>query len=114
MRLILNGNSSRAICSRVGIKRAQLFQWVHSFETKGLAGLLDLKHGGGRSSEIPQEILDKMRTGLAQDRWQTDEQTLAWLQEQQVSITASGLRYWRRKFGFKRKRGRPPDVQKDT
>jgi transposase len=114
LRLILKGNSSKTICCRVGIQRAQLFQWVHLCEANGLAGLLDLNHGGGRSPGIQKEILDELKTGLAQDRWKKDQEILAWLREQHVSISASGLRYWRRKFGFKRKQGRPPSIQKDT
>ncbi len=98
--LVLRGGlSAREIANRVGVSRQLVFQWAGDLRRAGtLEGLLSRTSRRGRKTQVQGEVLEEMRTRLASR--QTPRLVLAWLHEQGVPITLSGVYYWMGKLGI--------------
>ena len=101
-------DSAEAVARTLGVSRSTVFIWARKCKTSGLAGLLKPGRGRGRKSGLHRRIRDELESGLRRGRWNNDQAILDWLREcKKVKIEISGVRYWRQKWRFKLKRGRP-------
>jgi transposase len=101
-------DSADAVARTVGASRSVVFIWARKCKTSGLAGLLRHRRVRGRKPGMPQKVRDELKSGLRRGEWSEDQAIVDWLMRcKKVKIEISVVRYWRRKWRFVRKRGRP-------
>jgi transposase len=98
MRLALDGKWTAAeIAKRVGISRAQFFNW----KKQDLKDLLHIERGGGRTPRLPPAIQEEIKRRIKKGETPADVQF--WLNGKDVGIKikTGGVYYHMKKLGYR-------------
>jgi transposase len=116
MRMAASGQfTSQQIAQQLGISRRRFFDWVKTFKSNGLAGLLNCRHGGGAVPRVSGKVLAELQAGLVAGRWKRAKEIQQWLKQQhEQKLSLDGVYYWLGKLGGVLKVPRKTHAQKDA
>lgn len=79
----------RELAAQLGRNESTIYRWFCTYQTEGLAGLLDVKASPGKPSKLPPEVLTKLQQRL-QERsgFQSYGEIQHWL-EQECGVSAA-------------------------
>ena len=101
LRLGLSGEHTLEEIGRiVGKSRSRIIEWMRIARAEGVAALLGIHQGRGRSARVTGKAFTELRHGVRRGRWKRAKETRAWLEERHgVKLSVAGTRYWLKKAG---------------
>lgn len=111
------GHTYEQIAGRLCRVRATIQTWVKNFIENGFESLESRQvRNGGRPTETRREdLLEELREGLRDGRWQKASEVRGWLRrEHGLKYSYTSIYYWLGKAGGALKVPRPVHVKKDA